>query len=122
MARASVAAENQGLDALAGSLNSPTNLLAYVSLHTGDPSTTGANEVSGGSYVRQACTWNAASNGSKTNVTMMTFQTPGTTPVTFFGGWSAATAGTYGIGAALTSSVTAATITVAAGALSFSAS
>jgi hypothetical protein len=36
--------------------------------------------------------------------------------------WSASTAGTYEIGAALASSVTAATITFAVGAISFSAS
>lgn len=32
----------------------------YLSLHTGDPGQNGANEVTGGSYVRQAITFDAA--------------------------------------------------------------
>lgn len=119
MALASSTAENQALDGLSGGT---TNVLAYVSLHTGSPSTTGANETTGGSYARQSCSWNAASGGAKTNSSALTFSTAGTTAITYVGTWSAATAGTYGIGAALGSSVTAASITVAAGAISFSAS
>ncbi|GAB3863426.1 hypothetical protein GCM10028801_31020 [Nocardioides maradonensis] len=119
MALASTAAENQALDGLSGG---STNLLAYVSLHSGSPSTTGANEFSGGGYARQACSWNAASSGSKTNSSALTFTTSGSTAATYFGTWSASTSGTFGIGGALTSSVTAVTITVAAGALTLSAS
>lgn len=119
MALASATAENQALDALAGGT---TNVLAYVALHTGSPSTTGANENSGGGYARQSCSWNAASGGAKTNSTALTFTTAGSTAITYVGTFSAVTAGTYGIGAALGSSVTAASITVAAGSLSFSAS
>lgn len=113
MARASSTAENQGLDALA---SGTTNVIAYVSLHTGDPGTTGANEMA--SCPRQAMTWNAAASGAKTNSGTASFTNPGTSAATYFGTWSASTGGTYGIGGALTSSVTAATITVAAGALS----
>ena len=119
MARASNTALNQALDALSGGA---TNVLAYVALHTGDPGTTGASENSGGGYARQACSWNAAASAAKTNSTALTFTTAGVTPITYLAGWSAVTVGTYGIGAALTSAVTAATITVAAGAISFSAS
>jgi hypothetical protein len=120
MALASVTSENQALDALAGSLNTPTNVIAYVSCHTATPGTTGASEYAG--VTRQACTWNNASSGSKTNSSALTFSTSGASAVTHFGGWSAVTAGTYGIGLALASSVTATTITVAAGALTLSAS
>lgn len=119
MALASIPAENQALDALSGGT---TNVIAYVSLHTASPSTTGANENSGGGYARQACSWNAASGGTKTNSSSLTFTTAGSTAITYFGTWSASTAGTYGIGGALTSSVTAVTITVAPGALSLGAS
>jgi hypothetical protein len=120
MALASVTAENQALDGLSGGT---TNVLAFVSLHTASPSTTGANEnPATGGYARQACSWNAASGGAKTNSSSLTFTTLGSTAVTHIGAWSASTAGTYGIGAALTSNVTAATITVAAGAISLSAS
>jgi hypothetical protein len=46
------------------------------------------------------------------------FSTAGSTAVTHFGTYSASTAGTYALGGALTSGVTAASITIAAGALS----
>lgn len=117
MSLASTTACNQALDALSGGT---VNVLAYVALHTASPSTTGANEM--GSVTRQACSWNAASSGTKTNSSALTFTTPGTNAATHFGTDSAVTAGTYGIGGALASSVTATTITVAAGALSLGAS
>ena len=120
MALASVTSENQSLDALSGGA---TNVLAFVSLHTATTSTTGASEnAATGGYARQACSWNAASSGSKTNSSALTFSTAGSTAVTYFGTWSASTAGTFGIGGALASGVTATTITVAAGALTLSAS
>lgn len=117
MALASTTACNQSLDALDGGA---TNVLAFVQLHTASPSTTGANEM--GSVTRQSCSWNAASSGAKTNSSALSFTTPGTTAATHFGTFSASTSGTYGIGGALTSPVTATTITVAAGALSLGSS
>ena len=117
MALASTTAENQALDGLSGGT---TNVLAYVQLHSASPGTTGANELA--STTRQACTWNAAASGNKTNSSALTFTTPGTTAANYFGTFSASTAGTYGMGGALGSSVQAATITVAAGALTLSAS
>lgn len=121
MALASTSYINQALNALDAS-GTPTNLAAYVSLHTATPSTTGASEATGGGYARQACSWNAAASGSKTNSSALTFTTAGATANTHFGTWSAVTVGTYGMGGAFTSSVTAVTITVAAGALTISAS
>lgn len=117
MALASATATNQALDALSGGT---VNVVAYVQLHSATPGTTGANEL--GSTTRQACTWNAASGGAKTNSSALSFTTPGSTAATYFGTFSAVSAGTYGIGGALASSVTATTITVAAGALSLGAS
>lgn len=114
----SVTAANQALDALSGGT---TNVLAFTSLHTADPGTTGASESTGGGYARQATTWNAAASRAKTNSSALTFSTTGATPQTHFGTSSASTAGTFGISGALASSVTATTITVAAGALSISA-
>jgi hypothetical protein len=121
MPLASTTAENQSLDALGGSLpGSPVNLLAFVQLHTASPGTTGANEMA--SVTRQACSWNNASGGQKTNSTALTFSTPGTTATTHFGTFSAVTSGSFGIGGAWASSVTAASITVAAGAIVLSSS
>lgn len=122
MALASTAAENAALNGLDGT--GATNVIPDVSLHTATPSTTGASETANsGSYARQACTWNAAGSGAKTNSTSLTFATLGTIAVTHFGTWSSATyaAGTYAIGGALGSSVTAASITIAAGGISLSA-
>lgn len=118
MALASTTAENQALDGLTGGA---TNLLGFVALHTATPGTTGTSENAGGGYARQPCSWNAASSGSKTNSSSLSFTTAGSTAITHLAGWSLVTAGTYGIGAALSSSVTAVTITVAPGAITFSA-
>lgn len=121
MALASATATNQALDGLGGSLpGSPANLLAFVQLHSATPGTTGASELA--SSTRQACTWNNAAAGAKTNSTSLTFTTPGTVAATYFGTWSLVSAGVFGIGGALASSVTAVTITVAPGALSLGAS
>ena len=122
MALASAAAENAALNGLDGT--GSTNVIPDVSLHTASPGTTGASEnANSGSYARQACTWNAASAGAKTNSTSLTFSTLGTVAVTNFGTWSSATygAGTYALGGTLTASVTAASITFAAGSISLSA-
>ena len=125
MPLASTTAENQALNGLDAS-GAPTNLMAATALHVSTgPSTTGANEnANTGGYARQSTSWNAASSGSKTNSTSLSFSTAGTVQVTYVGQWSSTTygAGTYGIGAALTSGVTAASITIASGAISYSAS
>lgn len=123
MALAGVAAENAALNGLDGT--GSTNVIPDVSLHTATPGTTGASEnANSGGYARQACSWNAASSGSKTNSSSLTFSTGGTVAVTHFGTWSSATygAGNYAIGGALTASVTSASITMAPGAITLSAS
>ena len=46
----------------------------YVSLHTADPTDDGSGtEVSGGSYVRQAATFGAPSNGASTTTADITY-------------------------------------------------
>lgn len=117
MARASTAAENASLNGLDGTAGA-SSIVGWVSLHTGDPGTTGASEVTGGGYARLAVTWNAAAAGAKTNATALSFSTAGATAVTHFGTWTAVTAGSYSIGGALASPVTAATITVSSGSIS----
>lgn len=122
MALASAVGENAALNGLDGS---SSNVIPDVALHTATPGTTGASEnANSGSYARQACSWNAASGGAKTNSSSLSFSTGGTVAVTHFGLWSSATyaGGNYAIGGALASSVTATSITIAAGALSLGAS
>jgi hypothetical protein len=46
--------------------NAEASRLTWLSAHTGDPGTTGANETTGPDYQRQQITWNAASNGFAT--------------------------------------------------------
>lgn len=114
-------AKLQVLNAL-DATGSPVNQIAFVSLHTTDPSTTGAGEVATGApYARQACTWNAASGSTKTNSTALTFSLI-SAAITWLGAWTAITTGTFGIGAQLGSTVTAAAITVASGAITLTAS
>lgn len=113
---ASTTVANQALDSITGGA---LNCATHVQLHSADPGTTGASEL--GSTTRQACSWNAAASRAKTNSSSLSFTTPGTTPATHFGTWSAVSAGTFGIGGALSSSITAVTITVAPGALSLGA-
>jgi hypothetical protein len=123
MALLSTSGETQALQSLDASAVG-SNLLLWVSLHTASPAQTGANEnPATGGYVRITNTWTASSGGSaRTNVSGMTFSTLGTVAVTHLGTWSASTVGTFGIGLPLGSSVTAASITVASGAASLTAS
>ena len=94
MAGLSDAGKNVMLDALAG-------VAGFVSLHTADPGTTGASEVTGGSpaYARKAITWAAASAGNLDG-SSVTFDVPAGT-YTHLGYWSAVTAGTFYGGSAL---------------------
>jgi hypothetical protein len=121
MALLSTTGESQALNSLDATA-AGTNLLLWVSLHTATTGTTGAAEVSGGSYARQTSTWSASSAGSaKTNSTALTFTTSLSPTVTNLGSFSLVTAGTFGIGAALGASVTAPSVTVASGAFSLTA-
>lgn len=117
MALASVTAENAALNGLDGT--GSVNQVPFVSLHTATPGTTGASEYAG--VTRLACSWNAAASGAKTNSTALSFTTSGATPVTHIGTWSLVSAGVFAIGMALGSTVQAATITIANGAVSISA-
>lgn len=89
---------------MAGLNNTAKNLMldqlgtvvAYASLHTADPGTTGTSEVTGGSpaYARKSLTWAGASTASKASNAGVVFDVPPAT-ITYLGYWSAATAGTF---------------------------
>lgn len=78
---------------------------AFISLHTASPATTGANEVTGGSYARVATT-PAGASGSAEAGSQVTINVPASTTITHFGVWSAITAGTYLGGGVLPASET----------------
>lgn len=87
--------------------NSAVNGLAasctFLSLHSGDPGTTGANEITGGSpaYARKSVTWGTAAAGSRSLSAAVQFDVAAGTQVSHFGAWSAATAGAFQGGDAL---------------------
>lgn len=68
----------------------------HGSLHTAY-SSTGANEVTGGSpaYARKAATWAAASSGAKATSASMVFDVPASTTVRWVGFWDASSAGNF---------------------------
>jgi hypothetical protein len=68
----------------------------YVSLHTADPTDDGSGtEVSGGSYIRQAATFGAPSNGVSTTTADITFPqaTANWGTIGWIGIWDAQTTG-----------------------------
>jgi len=90
MAGIVAAGANRMLDGLTGGV-------AYVSLHTADPGSTGTSEVSGGSpaYARKAITWTAASASATSNSAQIVFDVPTSTTIRYLGYWSASTSGTF---------------------------
>lgn len=102
---------NEILDAIGDGTLSAT----HISLHTGDPGGTGANEVSGGSYARVQVNqngttqpyWNTASGSAMDNNGAITFPEGGAdASVTHVGIWDASTAGNFLRGGALDSGFT----------------
>ncbi len=63
--------------------------LDQASLHTSFPGSTGAGEVSGGSYARQAATWNSAASRNLDSAATITFEVPGSNTVAWSGDWDA---------------------------------
>jgi len=95
------AAANAMLTTLAGQA-------LFVSLHSATPGTTGASELSGDGYARQAVTWNAATGQAITNDGDIVFGPASAewAEATYYGLWSAVTGGTFIAGAALADPVT----------------
>ena len=105
--------ENALLDHLFGRTTYTAPATLYISLHTGDPGETGANnEVTGNNYSRAAVTnstgnFGSASGGSKTNAAEIQFAVPSGSwgTVTHFAIWDAASAGNCLYYGALTSAM-----------------
>jgi hypothetical protein len=78
-----------GRDALLGGLS-----VSHVSLHSGYPDNSGANEISGGSYARQALTFGASSSGVRTQTAgNVDVPVPAATTLQHIGFWTALTGG-----------------------------
>lgn len=71
----------------------------FLSLHTGDPGNTGANEVAGGAYVRQSVAFTNSGNNPTVAANSAVVQYPAATAtwgsVGFFGIWTAASGGSF---------------------------
>lgn len=90
----STTALNQSLNAVTGGTFS--SLAAYASLHS-SYSGTGAAELAGGSYAREAITWNNAASGTKTTASIAgTYSIYAGGTVAFVGLWSASSGGSFG--------------------------
>lgn len=76
----------------------------YVSLHTADPGETGASEVTGGSYARQATAFDVAASGATENSALESFTSMPAVTITHVGCWDAASSGNFLWGGALTAS------------------
>lgn len=83
---------NTGLDA-----KFPPGAGQYLSLHSATPGTTGASEVTGGSYARQPISWASAASGSKasSNAQSFTGMPAEAGGIPYVGVYSASTGGTY---------------------------
>jgi len=77
---------------------------AYVSLHTGDPGETGADEAAGGSYARQSAAFDASASGATANAADITFTAMPTATITHIGVWDASTTGNFLWGGAASAS------------------
>ncbi len=101
-----IAQRNSILDKVLKNTNFTPDATIYVSLHTGDPGDNGANEVTGGTYGRQSCAFDAADANHTHNTAVLNFTLMpaigNPTYVSYFGLWSAATNGTFRGGGELT--------------------
>src|ERR1039458_3094073 len=104
MSRLSTTDENTALDAILVPSTSYN-----LAVHTGDPATTGANEVVGGSYARRTIQYGSASSGSKTTTDVQNFLLMPSCTIGWLSNWT--TGGAYKSGGLL-----GATLVVPAGA------
>lgn len=86
-----VASENLAVNGVTGGASGNNK---WISLHTADPGDTGASEVTGGTYAREATTWGNASASAATG-SAVTSDVPAGTTITHWGLWTAASGGSF---------------------------
>lgn len=67
----------------------------YMSLHTADPGSSGASELSGGSYTRQQVSFSAPSGGTASNAATLSFTGLPAATITHASLWDALTSGNF---------------------------
>lgn len=82
----------------------------FVQCHTADPGASGTTAVSTGIATRSAMNMNAASAGSASLTSTVSFSATGADTITHISVWSASTSGTFYYSAALTASKTVANL------------
>jgi hypothetical protein len=122
MALSSLCATDIGNYAVTGSAPTALSAPMKLSLHTGDPGTTGASEASGGSYARQTAAYASASGGANALTVTLNFTSMPAGTYTHVGIWDSHGTPKFRLGSALaasktlssgdTLSLTAATLTV----------
>jgi len=80
------------LDHIYNNAAAPAIVTPYIALHDGDPGETGANEVTGGAYARQAGAFGAATAGAVSNTATIDFTGMPAATVTHVGVWDSSTA------------------------------
>lgn len=80
--------ENELFDTM---LNAGVARADELSLHTGDPNGSGANELTGGTYTRQSIAWNAASGGQVSIDSSPSFDVPAANVIEYVGLWESGT-------------------------------
>ncbi len=84
-------------------VNALSALGSYISLHSSDPGTTGANEIAG--LTRQQTTWGSSTSGTATG-SQVTFATAPAGAYAWYGVWTAASGGVFRWGFQLSPGVT----------------
>jgi hypothetical protein len=79
------------------SLDGVRAVATHISLHSTNPGTTGVGELTGGTppYARKPITWTASAAGVTDNNAALDFDVPAGVTVTYFGLWTAITAGVF---------------------------
>lgn len=83
----------------------PYSTNVWLSLHTADPSGTGASEVSGGAYARVQITFSSPSAGVMSMNGTASINVPAGADVTYVGLWDSPTGGNFLVGGLLSPSV-----------------
>lgn len=117
MPRASVASSQAAIQAVL-----PTSGTWFLDVSNADPTTTGATGLATTRQAFTPSTGSAAVPSVVSNTNTITVPTAGTTAANYVMIYSAATGGTYRIGAPLTAPVTSTSIVFAPGSLEFTAS
>jgi hypothetical protein len=97
---------NAELDALLRAVAFTGAAALFLSIHTADPGNTGASEYTTYTGTRPGISFAAAASAASASTNQQDYAAMGATVITHVGLWSAASAGTFQGGGALTSSAT----------------